>query len=106
MSDAVAELYSDAIQPLSRREQMELAELIHHGLEQNRDELPADWDEKNARRWSLIMKKMRESLTKAEKTELGKLQKIAEDWLSSNSIYPTDEIEGKILELEQNLKEG
>ena len=106
MSTPIVELYSRRIQPLPRRERIELLDLINRGLDEGRPELPEGWDELNSRRWMLIQKKTSGTLTENEATELDQLQEIVSDWLARNSVYPIDKVEAMVEKLEQEAKAG
>jgi hypothetical protein len=62
---------------------------------------PARWPEQNRRRWELIVKKARQSLTAAESQELAGLQQIADAQLAQLGPRPAEELQRWYAELTQ-----
>jgi hypothetical protein len=54
---------------------------------------PAQWPEQNRRRWELIAKKTRQSLTPDETEELAALQRAADERLAQLGPRPLEDLE-------------
>ena len=61
----------------------------------------SQWPAQNRRRWELIAKKARQSLTDAETEELTALQRIADDQLAQLGPRPVEPLERWYAELTQ-----
>jgi hypothetical protein len=60
---------------------------------------PAQWPEQNRRRWELLAKKARQSLTAAECEELSALQRAADEHLAQLGPRPLEHLERWYAEL-------